>query len=337
MRKTYIIAEVGPNHNGSLSRAKKMVNKLSKIGVDAVKFQLNIPEELHSSDSFKVIYQKENDSSKSPFAMSKKYQLSFEEHKKLYECCINNGVDYLCSAFDLESLEFIDKNFNLPYFKIPSGEIFSLDIIDYISRRHKPIILSTGMATYSEIEIAINLLNRNFKKNITILHCVTDYPAPIDNINLNVMLELKRRFNCKVGFSDHTRGNECAIAAVSHGANIIEKHVTIDRSLPGPDHKASATIDQFSELVNNIRNINKAMGTSKKIFSDSEIENRRSVRKSIIAKKDIKKGSVISENDICFKRPGTGFLPIEIDFVIGKKSKVNIKKNKVIMKGDLVW
>lgn len=334
--RTYIIAEIGPNHNGSVERAIDMINQLSEVGVDAVKFQLSIPENSYSLDSFKVKYQKEKDDSESPIEMSRKYQLSFEDHKKLYECCTKNKVDYLCSAFDIESLKYIDNEFDLRFFKIPSGEIFSLDMINYMSKRNKPIILSTGMATYNDIEVAINLLNENYKKDITILHCITDYPTPIKNINLNNMIEIKERFNYKVGFSDHSLGNDCAIAASALGADIIEKHVTIDRTLPGPDHKASATIKQFGKLVNSIRNVNKAKGSRKRIFSKSEIENRKSVRKSIVAKKNIKKGRVLSESDICYKRPGTGFLPIEKNLLFGRKIKNNINKNRIIKKDDIV-
>ena len=185
--------------------------------------------------------------------MARKHQLKPDQHKVLYERCKEFGVDYLCSAFDLDSFLFLDRNFDLPYYKIPSGEIFSIDILDYISDRRKPIILSTGMATYDEINVAINLLNRDCKKEITILHCISNYPVPYEDINMNVMLELKKRFGYPVGFSDHTISNECSIVAVAIGASIIEKHVTADRDLPGPDHQASSTIEEFSDLVKSIR------------------------------------------------------------------------------------
>lgn len=327
---TYIIAEIGPNHNGSIDLAKEMIERLGKIGVNAVKFQLSLPENVYSADAFKVDYQKKNESSKSPLAMSKKYQLSFDQHKVLYNKCRELGVDYICSAFEMESLKFIDNNFDMPYFKIPSGEIFSVDLIDYMAKRNRPFILSTGMATYDEIETAIGLINQNFKKEITILHCISNYPAPPEDVNLNTMLELKKRFNYPTGFSDHTEGNDAAIAAVAMGASMIEKHVTLDKNLPGPDHKASITIEEFASLVKSIRNVERMMGRFEKTFSDAELKIKSSVRKSIVAKGDLPNGHILTENDICYKRPGTGISPIEKDKVIGKRLKNAIEGNRLI-------
>jgi len=334
--KTYIIAEIGPNHNGDLETALSMIDKLSKIGVDAVKFQLTIPESLFSLDSFKPKYQRKNVKNLTPIEMSKKYQLSTEQHKVLYKSCQNHGIDYLCSAFDIESLRFLDSEFNLSYFKIASGEIFSLDLLEYISNRKKPIILSTGMATYEEIDASIAYINRNFLKEITILHCISNYPVLYEEVNLSVMRELKNRFSYPVGFSDHTIGIECALASVAMGASVIEKHVTLDKSQSGPDHKASATIEEFHQLVTSVRNIEKAIGNSIKIFSNEEIEIRKSARKSIVANRDIRKSSVITEEDISFKRPGYGFSPLETNLILGKKASRLIHKNTVIKKEDLV-
>lgn len=328
--KTYIIAEVGPNHNGSLEMALEYIDKLSDIGVDAIKFQLGNPEETYSLSAFKAEYQKKRESSNSPIEMAKKHQLKPEDHNILFEKCNAKNIDYLCSAFDLESLIYLDENFDLRYFKIPSGEIFSLDMIDYISKKDKPIILSTGMATYDEIEIAISLLNKYSKKNITLLHCVSNYPTPYDDVNMNIMLELNNKFNLPIGFSDHTIINESSITAVAMGASIIEKHVTIDRNLPGPDHKASSTINEFEKLIRSVRIVEKIKGKTIKVFSEKEKEISRVARKSIISKRNIPAGSIIKESDICFKRPGTGFLPIEKQKVIGKKSVVDIPKNIVI-------
>tara|TARA_B100002003_G_C14138649_1_gene547603 strand:+ start:706 stop:1719 length:1014 start_codon:yes stop_codon:yes gene_type:complete len=330
--KTYIIAEVGPNHNGSLELAIEYINKLSNIGVDAVKFQLGNPEKTYSQDAFKAEYQKKAENSKSPTEMAKKHQLKPDEHKVLYEKCKESGVDYLCSAFDLDSFLFLDRNFDLPYYKIPSGEIFSIDILDYIAGRNKPIILSTGMATYDEIEVAINLLNRSFKKDITILHCISNYPVACEDVNMNVMLELERRFGYPVGFSDHTVGNESAITAIALGASVIEKHVTLDRRLSGPDHQASSTIEEFVELVKSIRRVEKIMGNTVKRFSAQEKEITSVARKSIVSKRNILPGEIIKKEDICYKRPGTGFLPTEKDEVIGKKALKTIPVNKVILR-----
>ncbi len=334
--KTYIIAEVGPNHNGSIDLAIEYIQKLSEIGVDAIKFQLAIPEKLYSKSAFFVEYQKKNVTLKTPLEMGKKYQFSFEKHKLLYEKCKENNITYLCSAFDLESIKFLNKNFDLEYFKIGSGEIFSLDIIDYISKINKPILLSTGFSSFKEIKISLDLFNQNFNKDITILHCISRYPTPTRLVNLAVMNELKRRFKYSVGFSDHTMGNDCAIAAVALGAKVIEKHVTMDNDLPGPDHKASITIDKFSNLVKSIRNIEEAIGSPNKIITDEEIKVSQFARKSIVSNRKIKKSEIISKDMICYKRPGNGYLPIELDKVIGKKASVDIEENIVIRNKHLL-
>ena len=262
--------------------------------------------------------------------MSKKHQLKPIDHILLYKECKNNNIDYLCSAFDLNSLIFLDENVELKYYKIPSGEIFSLDILDYISKNDKPIILSTGMATYEEIQLSIDLINKNFKKQITLLHCISNYPTSYNDVNMKVMTELKKRFKYPVGFSDHTIDNYSSITATAMGASIIEKHVTIDKSLPGPDHQASSTIDEFSDLVKSIRKVEIIKGTRKKIFSDQEKQISRASRKSIVSLNDIPSGSIIKEGDICYKRPGTGFLPIQKHNIVGKRTLIDIPANIVI-------
>lgn len=329
-RHVYIIAEVGPNHNGSIDRALEMIDKIAATGVDCVKFQMTDPYQLYSDDSFKATYQKQNDKAKGAREMSLSYQLKREDHIALYNRCRELGVDYECTAFDMESLLFLDQHFDMPHYKIASGEIFSMDMVDYMSQQHKHIILSTGMATYDEIGLAVDLLNRNFKKDITILHCISNYPAKYEEVNLLNMLEIKKRFGYEVGFSDHTIGNECAIAAVAMGASIIEKHVTLDKTLPGPDHKASIDIPELASLVSSIRHIEQAMGVPEREFSEAQREISRVARKSIISKHAIKKGDVITKEDICFKRPGTGFLPTETDNVIGKTALCDIEADRVI-------
>ena len=330
MKHVYVIAEVGPNHNGDVSLALEMVEKIAATGVDAIKFQLSDQYQIYSDVSFKASYQKKNDHAKSAREMSLSFQLSHENHIKVYNRCKELGVDYICTGFDLDSLKFLDENMDMAYYKIASGEIFSLDIIDYIAHNDKPIILSTGMATYEEIKLALSYINKYKKQNVTILHCISNYPAPYNEVNLNNMLELKRLFGYEVGFSDHTLGNDCAIAAVAMGASMVEKHVTLDKSLPGPDHKASITIDELTSLVKSIRNVEKAIGTTKREFSEAQREISRVARKSIISKHAIKKGDVIKEEDICFKRPGIGFLPIETSKVIGKTAVCDIEADRVI-------
>jgi N,N'-diacetyllegionaminate synthase len=332
----FIIAEVGPNHNGNLKMALEYIERLSEIGVDAIKFQLSIPENLHSIDSMKARYQMLTDETKDPLSMSRKLNLSFDEHIKLKQKCDQLGTEYLCTAFDIESLHFLNEQLDVQRYKIPSGEIFSLDILDYIRRQQKPIILSTGMATYDEIRWSLEYIDYK-KQNITILHCISNYPAPLDDVNLRCMVELRRRFGCFVGFSDHTIGNDSAIAAVALGASIIEKHVTLDKNLPGPDHKASASIGEFASLVKSIRNAERCLGTDEKIFSDDEKEITMVARKSIVSKRNLFSGQIFKEEDIFYKRPGTGYLPFDQEKLIGRKLARNVEKNRVLKKEDFIW
>ncbi len=333
--KTYIIAEVGPNHNGSLEFALDYIDALSLIGVDAIKFQLAEPKLLFSKDSKLAKYQKENTNFKTPLEMISRHQLSQSDHIKLYKKCKRKKIDYLCTGFDLQSVKFLNENFDLKYFKIASGEIFSIDILEYISQFKKPIILSTGMANFDEITQTIKILNHNFKKNITLLHCISNYPAKINTVNLNVMNKLNEIFEYPVGFSDHTESIFSSIVAVSMGATIIEKHVTFDKKLKGPDHKASSTIEEFKELVNEIRKVEVVKGNSKNHISKSEKEIANVSRKSIVAKTNLKKNKMLTDNDLCYKRPGTGILPIYKNKIIGKKLKRNINKDKLILFKDL--
>lgn len=328
--RTYIIAEIGPNHNGNLEIAIEMIKKLAAVGVDAVKFQLTIPENIYSKDSFKPTYQKENDSTASPLEMSKKYQLTFSEHLILNKICRESNIDYLCTGFDLESLKFLDENTQMPFFKIPSGEILSTDILNYVADKNKKILLSTGMASYEEIGKAIAILGK--KDRITVFHCISNYPAPPDEVNLNVMLEIGKRFGVNIGFSDHTVGNDAAIAAVALGAKVIEKHVTYDKNADGPDHKASATIEEFGSLVNSIRNVEIMMGSKEKSFSEKELEVKRAARKSIVTRRALSQGEIINKEDLCFKRPGYGFSPLQIEDVVGKKVILSIESDRVILK-----
>lgn len=332
---TFIIAEIGPNHNGCLETAMLMIKEIAKTGADAVKFQLAIPQKVYSSDAFKANYQKENDGDSSVIEMSRRLQLPYGDHAKLASECSRNGIMYLCTAFDLDSLVFLDQQINVPVFKVASGEITSLDILEYISVRNKPVLLSTGMATYGEINDAISVLNSNSAKDITLLHCVSNYPAPVTDINLRVMPELARRFKCKVGYSDHSLGQECCLAAVTLGANVIEKHVTLDKNMSGPDHKASATIEEFSALVCSIRNVESALGINEKILSREENAIRLMARKSIVAARHIPAGEIIASDCIAFKRPGTGFSPMQREKVIGKRALIDIMEDRVVKPEDI--
>jgi len=333
--RVYIIAEIGPNHNGSFRLAKKMINLLKHSDIDAIKFQIADPYKVYSKDAFKADYQKKNTLSGSILEMSKGYQLSKKEHLKLSKLCKKNKVDYMCSAFDLESLKFLVKKVKINTIKIPSGEIISLDILKYISSLKKKIILSTGMSTLNEIKSAIKVLNSNFKKKIILMHCVSSYPAEKKTLNLNLIKKLKNYFKCEVGYSDHSLGENACLAAVALGANVIEKHVTFSKKLKGPDHKASAEVSEFIKLVKKIREFETMMGTYKKEILKSELNTLKVARKSIVSKHSLKKGKIIKKDDIVFKRPGVGISPMMIKKVLGKKIKKNISEDKVIFLKDL--
>lgn len=331
----YIIAEVGPNHNGSLELALRMIDEIAKTGVNAIKFQMYNPTELYSADAFMAKYQKENFDIKSVLEMSRSHLLQPDEHIQLYRRCAELGIDYICTAFDMQSLLFLDENCNMAYYKIASGEIFSLDILQYISNHYKPIIMSTGMADYDTIGTILDILNSQQNRDITLLHCISNYPAKYEEVNLRNMLALQEKFGCRIGFSDHTIGNECAIAAVALGATMIEKHVTMDKTLPGPDHKASIEIPELKNLVSCIRHIEDAMGSFEKKYSDAQREISCVARKSIVAKRNIKQGETIQESDICYKRPGTGISPLDYKTVVGRSAVANIEENHIIKREDL--
>ncbi len=335
MNKTYIIAEIGPNHNGSFQKAKKMISLLKNSGVDAIKFQLANPEKVYSKNSFKADYQIKNTEKGSIIDMSRKYQLSKKDHIKLANLCYKNKIDYLCSAFDKESLEFLVKKIKIKYIKVPSGEITSLDILDYISKLKKKIILSTGMASIDEIKDAIKKLNKNHRKNIVILHCVSSYPTDKKDLNLNVIREFQKIFKIDIGFSDHSLGNAASLAAVAMGAKVIEKHVTISKKMIGPDHSSSSSIKEFYSLVKQIRELEKMLGGSKKRLLTSEKNTRNMSRKSIVANKDLMRGKSLKSSDFVFKRPGTGISPMNLKSIIGMKLKKNIYANNLILMKDL--
>jgi len=332
---TFIIAEVGPNHNGSLKLALKMIRLIAKTGVDAIKFQLGDPEKVYSKDAFKAKYQKKEYKSKSILEMSKKIQLRKEDHFKLARLCKKHNVIYACSAFDIDSLIFLDKKLNIPFFKIPSGEINSLDMINYIAKSKKRIFFSTGMASFQEIENTLKKLKKFGNKKITILHCISSYPAEKKHLNLNVIDEIKKRFKHEVGYSDHSIGDEASLAAVAKGAKVIEKHVTISKKLIGPDHKSSITISKLNILVKKIRELEVILGSRKRSLSNSEKNVKKVARKSLVSAFELRKGKILKRKDILFKRPGTGISPLDLEKVLGHKILRNIKKNKIIKSKDI--
>ena len=325
MRPVTIIAEAGVNHNGSINTAKKLIEAAAKAGVDYVKFQTFKASNLVSASAVKSDYQKlnmENDIDNTQLKMLQQLELSYSDHLELIEHCKKNQIKFFSTAFDLESIDLLIA-FGFELWKIPSGEITNLPYLEKIGSLNKKVILSTGMCTLEEIEDAIKVLLKNGTKkdNITILHCNTEYPTPMIDVNLKAMLHIKNTFGVDVGYSDHTLGIEVPIAAVALGASIIEKHFTLDKSMYGPDHIASLEPDELIAMVSAIRNIEQALGDGIKKPSASETKNIVVARKSIHLKNDLLTGHIITKDDLMMKRPGDGISPMKMYEVIGKKTK----------------
>lgn len=331
-KKTIFIAEAGVNHNGEIQKAIQLIDIAAKVGADYVKFQTFRSENLSSSIAKKADYQLQTtDQKESQLAMLKKLELSKEDHFQLIDHCKKRKISFLSTAFDLESLAFLN-SLNMDFFKIPSGEITNFPYLIQISSYKKPIILSTGMANLSEIEAALDVLLSNSLSRdlVTVLHCNTEYPTPFQDVNLKAMLSIRNTFGVKVGYSDHTQGIEVALAAVAMGACVIEKHFTIAKNLPGPDHKASLEPHELNALVSGIRNIELAMGDGIKRPSESEKKNRDIARKSIIAKRNISKGEDLSEENCTTKRPGSGISAMRWNEVMGKKAIRDFGQDELI-------
>ena len=331
--KTFIIAEAGVNHNGSVTIAKKLIDAAIKTGADAIKFQSFIADKIVRRDAPKAEYQKRwTGQEESQYGMLKRLELSRDAHKTLIEYCKSKKIEFLSSPFDLDSIELLHK-LGIRRFKIPSGEITNLPYLRRIGSLHAQVILSTGMAYIGEVEQALNALvsSGTEKDDIIILHCNTEYPTRMEDVNLRAMVTMRDVFKVKVGYSDHTTGIEIPIAAVALGASAIEKHFTLDKKMEGPDHKASLDPVEFQNMVRAIRNIEKALGSSAKKPSRSEIKNRKIVRKSIVALRNIRKGERFTEKNVGTKRPGNGTSPMEWDKVIGKKAKRSFKQDESIV------
>jgi len=318
VNKVNIIAEAGVNHNGSIDIAKKMIDAAEKAGADYVKFQTFKAESLVTTKADKADYQRNlTDKNETQFEMIKKLELDRSVHEILIKYCEDKDISFLSTAFDLESIDLLNE-LNIPIFKIPSGEITNLPYLRHIGLTRKPIIMSTGMSTMEEVKSALNtLLETGVEKDqITILHCNTEYPTPFQDVNLMAMLTIRNELGVSSGYSDHTLGIEIPIAAVALGASVIEKHFTLDRTLPGPDHMSSLGINELKAMVLAIRNIEKSLGNGLKQPSPSEIKNIIVARKSIVAKKLIKKGDLFSNDNLTVKRPGNGISPMEWDSFI---------------------
>ena len=329
-KKIFIIAEAGVNHNGSMELARKLIDVAAKAGTDAVKFQTFAAEELVSADAPKAEYQKQTtDASESQFEMIKKLELSKEDHRELMDYAARKNIMFLSTPFDRKSADMLVE-LGIPLIKVSSGEITNHPFLEYLSKKCLPIILSTGMSTLDEVAGAVSVIKKAGCKDLTLLHCTSNYPARVEDCNLRAMKTMADELGVRVGYSDHTPGIYVSLAAAAMGACVIEKHFTLDKNLPGPDHKASLEPTELKEMVYGIRLVEKALGSTVKEPVESELEVRNVARRSIVAKVDIPAGTLIVEEMLSFKRPGTGITPKDVMKVIGKKPVVDIKKDSLI-------
>jgi N,N'-diacetyllegionaminate synthase len=330
MNSVKIIAEIGVNHNGDFELAKRMVLAARDAGADIVKFQTAKPELITSQFALKAAYQTETtNSNESQLDMLKKLMLPYDDFKKLKNFCDDNGIIFATAPFETECLSFLAE-LDLPFIKIPSGEITNLPYLMEIGKMKKPVILSTGMSELHEIGEAVKILQTHGAGEITLLHCNTQYPTPYADVNLRAMVTLHKEFNLSVGYSDHTLGMEVPIAAVAMGAAVIEKHFTIDRNMQGPDHRASMEPDEFAAMVKAVRNIEIALGDGIKCVSASEKDNKTVARKSIVAAKNISKGEIFTAENITAKRPGNGISPMRWFEVLCEKAVRDFKEDEMI-------
>lgn len=354
--QTYIIAEAGVNHNGSLELAKKLIDAAALAGADAVKFQTFKADKLVSKSAPKAKYQNKNtDANESQYEMLKKLELDGDVHRELIDYCYTKNIEFLSTPFDADSLDLLVNGCNVSKIKIPSGEITNAPLILKIAQTGKPVILSTGMSTLGDIEAALGILAfgylkitekpsiKNFmsayiskegqsilQQKVILLHCTTEYPAPFSEVNLRNIETLKTAFNLPVGFSDHTQGIAIPLAAAARGAILIEKHFTLDKNLPGPDHKASLEPQELKAMIEGIRQIEQALGTTVKVPTFTEQRNRDIVRKSLVAARDICQGEAFSEKNLVIKRPGDGISPIHYWDWLGKMADRNFKQDEQV-------
>ena len=330
--KTLIIAEAGVNHNGDLKIAKELIHQAAIAGADLVKFQTFTVAKLLTLEAPKADYQQDPDAlTTSNYEMLKSLELSKNDHLELIQECKKHGIEFFSTAFDEASLSFL-LELGMSKIKIPSGEITNKPLLEFIAQFDMPVIMSTGMADLNEIHRAIEVLcnNKLTRENITILHCTSQYPASFENINLRAITSMKKKFNLNIGYSDHTLGAEASIAAVSLGATIIEKHITLDSNMPGPDHKASMEPKDFQDMVSAIRNIERGLGNGIKAPTSEELEMRTVARKSLVANKKIEKGEIFTQENLTVKRPGNGVSPMSINEVIGTKAVYSFEENDLI-------
>ena len=328
--QVFIIAEAGVNHNGELKLAKKLVDAAKEANVDAVKFQTFKPGEVTGRFAFKVEYQEASQMGDDRYEMSQKLALPYDAFRELKAYCETKEILFLSTPDGEDSLNFLVDELDIPIIKVGSTEVTHLSYLKAIAQKNRPIILSTGMSSLKEVEAAVKVIQSNTKEALYLLHCTTEYPAPYEEVNLKAMQTLNRHFNLPVGYSDHTVGNEAAIAAVALGAQVIEKHFTVDKSLPGPDHQASMTPAELAELVRSIRISEKILGDGVKQPTASELKNISGVRRGVVAAHPLQSGSVLHQEDLAFKRPNTGVDIKDADKVIGKKLNRDLQEDEVI-------
>ena len=326
--KTIIIAEAGVNHDGKLHKALKLVDIAKKAGADYVKFQTFIPDQMITKNAKMALYQINSQNKNNQYQLLKKLSLSFSDQKIIFNYCNKKKIKFLSTAFDLKSLDFL-LNLGVDYIKIPSGEITNYTLLKKISKINKKVILSTGASTLKEISAAVKVLNLR-KNSLTIMHCNSSYPTPLEDVNLNVLKKIKKKYKYSIGYSDHTLSLAVPVGSIALGASIIEKHFTISRKLKGPDHKSSLEPNELSQMINLIRDFEKSLGKSEKVVTKSEARNRTIIRKSIVASKNIYKGERFAIHNVSLKRPGDGISPMNLKKVIGKIAKRKFNKDEKI-------
>lgn len=331
--KLFVLAEAGVNHNGSLDFALELVEVAAASGADGIKFQTFVTEELVALGAKKAPYQEQSDD-EDQYQMLKSLELSFDEFRLIRAHCAENNILFLSTAFDPVSFKFLH-SLDLPFWKIPSGEITNVPFLIDVASTRKPVVLSTGMSTLNEIDFALATLRENGADDITLLHCTTAYPTPVDEINLRAMTTLQERFNMPVGYSDHTEGEIAAVAAVARGAVFIEKHFTLDRNLPGPDHKASLEPDQLRSYIRVLRTTTATLGSPVKTVGPSESANLIAARKSIVAHTDIAAGERFEAKNLTTRRPGDGLSPVHWTDLLERRAKRSYAKGEPIDQGEM--
>lgn len=333
--ETFVIAEAGVNHNGSLESALRLVEEAQRAGADAVKFQTFRTERLVGRSATMAQYQRrDRQGADDQFGMLKELELSDEDHRALVARCRDAGITFLSSPFDEGSADFLEE-LGVVAFKIPSGELTNPALLAHIARKGRPLILSTGMSTLEEVAEAVEVIDAAGNRQLTLLHCVTEYPAPHDSVNLRAMLTMRNAFGLPVGYSDHTLGAEVAVAAVALGATVIEKHFTLSQKLLGPDHRASLEPAEFATMVKAIRNVELALGNGLKVPAPCEVKNMAAARKSVVADRDIAAGEPLTTDNVAVKRPGNGIQPRDLPTVLGRTLASAVKAGNVITWEDL--